>query len=262
MTPLGVAIDAQGRIVVSGPSFPPASPPAEVIRRLTADGVLDEGFGASGVVSLSVGPSRWGQTGRSLPDARIGLLGAVPVEGGGGTFAARLREDGSFDPTFTAQPVLVNSAGLFSRGLWQDDGSAFVFGAQGVVRLDPSGAADRAFASCALLPPAASCALTADRKLYAGAGNRVSRYLPDGSLDSTFGQSGVVDLLSTRNGFPVLAVQTVLTETGGALVVASHAAGGIDYTDVAPPSRRTAARWAPPDARTGALSCGPAMATC
>jgi uncharacterized delta-60 repeat protein len=232
-TPVGLAIDAEGRIVVAGPSNDPSSPSAEIVRRLTPDGTLDETFGVAGHVTLDLSPNQWQQALRSLPDGTVGVLGAASVDGASAAFAARLKADGSLDPRFAGQPLVSTSSGQFSAGFWQDDGSAFCFGAQSVVFFDPSGGIDAAYGAIRPSSRIVTGALGKGALLWTGAGSRVSRYLLGGATDESFGQGGSVDLTWADLG-PVQPTLSVLLAqpSGGVVVVGSHTSAERSYVDI------------------------------
>ena len=232
-SPAGVAIDDQGRIVVSGPGSDPGMPLAEVVRRGTPDGALDVAFGASGKVTLALSPETWAQAVRVLPSGRIGILGAASLGGGEGALALRLDADGSTDPTFAGPLLLVPVAGPFSGGLWQDDGSAFIFGAAATLRFDASGVADPAYGAGGLIPPAVAGALAADGRLWTATGSRVSRFLATGALDPSFGRGGAFDLSSGDAASDAPTLQCVLLEAGDrVLAVGAHPSGASFDVDV------------------------------
>ena len=110
-SPVGVALDAQGRLVVSGPGGDPAAPVSEVVRRFTPDGALDVAFGASGKVTFALSPDTWGQAVRVLPGGGIGVLGAASLDGDEGSFAVRMNADGA---TFAGSLLLTAVTGPFS----------------------------------------------------------------------------------------------------------------------------------------------------
>jgi uncharacterized delta-60 repeat protein len=231
--PAGVAIDPQGRILVAGPGQDPSGSVMEVVRRFAADGSDDRAFGASGQVTIAFDSFELAQATRSLPDGRIGVLGAVGLDGGTAAFAIRLAADGSSDPAFVGSPLFVSSIGSFNAGLWQDDGSGFLFGSSGVVRFDADGDIDPAY-DAGINAPAQAGALAPDGRFWTATGSRVSRYLPGGAFDASFGQGGSIDLALSDASAGTPTVQTLLPgPTGTALVIASHPTDGAFDIDVA-----------------------------
>ncbi|MFO0592986.1 MAG: hypothetical protein U0441_35925 [Polyangiaceae bacterium] len=121
---LGVAVDAMGRVVVSGNPVVGAPP---FVARFTANGTLDGTFGGGGVAKplpQSEGAEAFFALG---PDGKIALSGRYSVDF---SYVARLDDNGSLDPTFgsggrldfpvapaTARVVARKSGGYLVAGL-------------------------------------------------------------------------------------------------------------------------------------------------
>ncbi len=244
-SPVGVALDAQGRLVVSGPGGDPAAPVSEVVRRFTPDGALDVAFGASGKVTFALSPDTWGQAVRVLPGGGIGVLGAASLDGDAGSFAVRMNADGATDTTFAGSLLLTSVTGRFSAGLWQDDGGGLLFGAGASLRFDAGGGVDASYGTGGLTPPSVAGAFVTDGRVWTAAGSRVSRYLATGALDATFGQGGAFDLPWGDGGPETPVLQCILIDARErAVVIGAHpsapsydvdvtrltASGGVDAT--------------------------------
>lgn len=181
-----VGIQADGRILVAGTTASGASSAFALVRYLP-DGRLDPDFGSGGLVVTDFDPA--------LDDVASALVllddGRFVAAGrSGDRFAlARYRPDGTLDPTFGAD-------GTVTTGRWLVAGLA--------ARLDPAG-----------------------RIVLAGQGGEpggpfdlaVVRYLPDGRLDPSFGDGGVVrtDLGSSGEW----ASSLLLQRDGGVMVAGS-----------------------------------------
>jgi|SRR5580658_2607432 uncharacterized delta-60 repeat protein len=229
-TPSGVAVDAQGRVVLSGPSDPLSEPPADIVLRLTEDGVLDTTFAQSGREYVPVDAAVWGQAVGLLDQDAIAVLGAAEFQGQPGAFGVRLSPDGAPDPTFSLGSGLLSS-GQFTAGLWRSDGSGFLLGTNGVARFTVSGDLDVTFGTNGLIPQADCGAAAADGTLWTASGRRLSRFQSNGTLDGSFGTAGNVDLSSL--GLELTAVHAVvLRPQGGAVVVGSHVASGAFEVDI------------------------------
>jgi uncharacterized delta-60 repeat protein len=205
------AIQPDGKIVVAGRAF--LSPTRFAVARFNPDGSLDSSFGSGGKVTtdLGIGVSHEVDDLVVQPDGRIVVAGA----GGGYFLLARYNANGSLDTSFDGDGKLVHNIGLSAGGISD-------------LALQPDG-----------------------RIIAAGGGTvgLVARYNPGGSLDSSFGTSGVfqhpsissyingVDLLS--DGRIVLSggrdwrasrlnadgsLDTTFSGTGSVLVVPSAAA--------------------------------------
>jgi hypothetical protein len=224
----GVGVDAEGRVLVSGSMHGP-SPPVEVVRRFSAAGILDGTFGGSGQASFSVSAELWGQAIRSFSDGTVGVLGAATIEGGHGSFLIHFAQDGSQDPQFGAEPVIATNGGQFLTGLWENDGSGFIFGTDGVVRFDSQGR----LGPTGNLPAAAAGAFGADGTLLTGAGSTVRSYLATGAPDPSFGRSGAASLSLGSGAAESLTISSLLVEpSGDVVVVGSHPSNGSYDIDV------------------------------
>ncbi len=171
---LGMAIDAQGRIVLAGRTQQ-AGPPALydfALARLNSDGSRDAAFGST--------PGRPGQLTTSFGDSDDGA-NAVTIDSQGRIIAAgeatvgslkqfalaRYNPDGSLDPTFSGDGKQTTAIEGLGDG---DEASAVAVDSQArIVAIGQAGASGA--------------------EDYA-----VARYLPDGELDPTFGGGGKVTL--------------------------------------------------------------------
>ncbi len=232
-TPVGVAIDAAGRILVAGPSNDPSSPPAEIVRRFATDGSLDSTFGASGHVALPGSPDQMPQALRYLPDGRIGILGGASLAGVDGPFAGRLMANGATDLGFDGGALPSAGIGAYRTGLWQDDGTLFVFGAEAAVHTQVGGQVDASYGAGGRIAAATAGALANDGRLWTGLDSRVSRYLASGTPDPTFGDGGAIELAWGAAGSGPPTIQRLLGQSaGGAVIIGAHASAGVDYVDV------------------------------
>ncbi|HEY3239653.1 MAG TPA: hypothetical protein VGL92_08825 [Acidimicrobiia bacterium] len=154
-----VAVQPDGRIVVAGTTSSGASAAYALVRYLP-DGQLDDGFGSGGLVVTDFDGTTDDVASALvlLPDGRIVAAGRA-----GDRFAlARYLPDGQLDPSFGTAGLVTTRQGLIAglaAGL--DPAGRIVLAGQGGA---PGGPYDLA----------------------------VARYLPDGKLDPTFGDRGVV----------------------------------------------------------------------
>ncbi|WP_399093268.1 hypothetical protein ACGH2B_23385 [Streptomyces sp. BBFR2] len=188
-----VAIQSDGKIVVGGFAGSEAAGNIAVVR-FNPDGTLDAGFGSGGVAIYDIsGPTGDAIRGMVLqPDGKILGVGAAGANAG----LIRLNPDGSLDTTFAGgagkEAVSLGNAGhLFALSLLST--GAFL-----VAGFD-------------------STALTQDDFLLA-------RFNADGSLDSTFGSSGLVR--TDFNGLNDLAF-AMTVQSDGKIVLG----GDTDSTD-------------------------------
>lgn len=212
----GMAVQPDGRIVTIGYGYSDETSGDFTLTRYNADGSLDPTFGGDGIVTTDfVGANNDEGHGVALqPDGKIVAVGGSTDWGGNGQWAAaRYLPDGSLDPSFgeggkvlteidvdaieTAQAVLVQPdgrilAGGSSGGVWS------------LVRWDSAGVPDPGFGGDGRVTTTfgptcchgvADIALQGDGRIVAAGsadGLAVTRYLPDGTLDTTFDGDGRV----------------------------------------------------------------------
>lgn len=188
-------------------------------------GNLDITFDGDGkkVVSFAV-PNEYGEFPLTQPDGKIIVVGRSSLSGGYLSFSlARLRNNGTFDPTFGTSGKVTTSYGTegfeAKTGLLQPDGKIIVAGDSYtnaslgysqvvVVRYNTDGTLDTTFDSDGMtftqVPTSnedfsKSVVLQPDGKIVVGVQTRTNanfdfvliRYNPDGSLDSSFGLNGI-----------------------------------------------------------------------
>jgi hypothetical protein len=228
-TPVGVGVDTQDRILISGPSSDPSRPPANILRRLLPDGTLDLSFGVSGSVSVAVHANELAQVTQTISNGAIGVLGSA-FNGSNQGFVSRVQSNGSADATFgTTPPVSIVDTALTS-GLWQGDGSGFLVALAGIERFEADGAVDLGFGAAGTIAGAEAAAANVDGKLWTSQGGVLRRYLANGTLDSSFGQGGMKPLPWSSAG---TTAQSVVLTASGVTVVGSHASDLATYLDVA-----------------------------
>src|SRR5690606_19086020 len=188
--------------------------------RYFPDGTLDPSFGGDGQV-IPVFEGDFGTTAHIydallLPDGKILAAGyrdftPGPREQafGGLAFVARFLPDGALDPTFGDGGATSFAFGVLGSEMWalalQPDGKIVAVSREHLVCLLPDGTPDPAFGADGIVEtptsrdsrPAGLLALP-DGKIMVGVhleGREphaaIARYLPDGTLDPTFGDGGV-----------------------------------------------------------------------
>jgi uncharacterized delta-60 repeat protein len=191
----GMALTADGKIVTMDQHFG--------FQRRNADGTLDTSFGDGGSVDMEEGMPKGNHDSYQIaiqPDGKIVSIGVFhrpdPVPPVDLKFAlTRLNADGTPDTSF---------------------------GDGGYVFTDSPDAAGYLDGRCLTLLP--------DGKILA-AGNgeqglAMARYNPDGSLDTTFGDHGVVFDTNSRGGY----AHQIMTDANGKILVASDSWGGATVT--------------------------------
>ena len=245
-----VLLQPDGRVVLVGHaagSFPNQSFIA--LARLNADGSLDASFGTAGRVLT---PMPGGATAGLLqPDGRIVAVG----QSGSLISAARYNADGSLDPTFgNGGTLIVPLPGPFEiqDAALQPDGKLVIAGTMpsspflsrdfALVRLLPNGTLDGSFGSGGLVTSDFGGIETGNSVIVLGdgrlvlAGSRgtalpntvtdfaITRYLPDGSLDTSFGTAG---LALVDSGDPEYPAQIIQLPNGNLLVAGSTSNQGV-----------------------------------
>ena len=183
---LGLGVMADGRIVLAGSNDFGSAQNVRVIR-LLADGALDPSFGTGGVVTTDLGGSDTAFDLALQPDGRVVVArayGPLPSS----FFALRYTADGQLDPTFGLGGIAQTPMHGFSQ--------------PERVRIDSSGR---------IVLAGMDIIDGSDQRGYAV----VARYLADGILDPTFGQSGVS---STYIG-QVAGVHAIDIQPDGRIVV-------------------------------------------
>jgi uncharacterized delta-60 repeat protein len=182
----GVALQADGRIVVAGTGVTEAGATDFTVARFNTDGSFDTTFGIGGYASTDVSGTGEDDVARDLviqPDGKIVVAGYPTESDEGAAFGVtRYNADGSPDTTFGAGGVVVTTI----AGDTQADGIAL--GAGGTIVV--------AGKALAIL--------------------RVARYDSNGSLDPSFGASGIV---TTPVGSDS-AANAVAIQSDGKIVVA------------------------------------------
>jgi uncharacterized delta-60 repeat protein len=267
-----VAVQRDGKIVAGGSGGPGLD--LAIVRYLT-DGALDLGFGSGGyVLSNATG----NDVVRGVAIQRDGkIVGGGFAYPGPNFVVARWNTDGTLDPTFGNSGVVVTDLGGpdQARGIaLQTDGKIVVGGYAAynfaVARylpdgtLDPSWDADgKAITDLGMDDVCRAVAIQPDGKVicggYTGIGGGLGsgeqqeglvgdfamvRYLPDGSLDQTFGVEGMVitDIGSYAHA------RTVVVQADGKIILAGHRAEpvtGVEGGNGGPPGDFAIARYLP-----------------
>ena len=163
-----LVLQADGKLVAVGFNTPPETPNSYrqiALVRYDRDGSLDTSFGSDGVVETSIeGGYAEANAAVLQPDGKIVVAGDYQMAAGGSEFAlARYTSDGSLDPSF---------------------------GTDGIVRTQVEDVSSKAFGVA--LQPDGKIVAGGEATSSTGSGSAVVRYLPDGSLDTSFGNSGIV----------------------------------------------------------------------
>ena len=217
----GIAMQQDGKIVVIGNSNSDFG-----VVRLNSNGSLDTTFDGDGRVSTDLGSNDTPVNVKIQPDGKIVLAGN---RGNGGDFAVvRYNTNGSLDTTFSGDGIFTNdfsTSESYSDLTIQENGSIVVVGRAFsnviVVRLTSAGAFDSTFDldGNVLIPldNSAGRAITiqSDGKILVGADIpaattiadvAIARLNTNGSLDSSFGNNGIVLTKQNGSGSPHFAL--------------------------------------------------------
>jgi uncharacterized delta-60 repeat protein len=267
-----VAIQPDGKIVIVGRGYQEGSfVPRFTVGRLNADGSLDTSFDADGIVKTPIG------AGAAYPFA-VGIQTDGKIVVGGSSYngsdsdltAARYNPDGSLDTSFDGDGIVINTLEGYDDRAYalkiQPDGKIVLAGQRfffntwsdfGLIRYKSDGTLDTSFdgdgivttsIGTDLLDDLRALVLQPDGKIIAGgasiAGTKyvftAVRYNPDGSLDNSFDNDGIVttqvgngsvqvyDLGLQQNGKIVLAGWTFTGQSDDFTVVRYQSDGSLD----------------------------------
>lgn len=217
--PMELLLQPDGKIVVAGTAFPnPAG--VAVLRRFLADGTLDPTFGSGGVVALS------GERGLVVRDAALQsdgkiIVGVMVILDGGRPYPyalLRVGADGSLDESFGTGGFASTPIDTFrtARLAVRADDTIVVVGVAGssgiVSSYTPDGFPDATFDGDGQveIPVDGGSFFVGDIAIdgeaivvaYSVGGLWVARYLDDGSLDTSFGADGIVEVPLDPAGSP------------------------------------------------------------
>jgi uncharacterized delta-60 repeat protein len=231
-----VAIQPDGKIVVGGYGAVAANDKAFILARYLPDGSLDTGFGEAGwVISNFDTAFEYLQDIALQTDGKILAAGHIGIPYAGTDFClARYHPDGSLDTTFDGDGWLTVDVGgdddYFPSLLVQPDGKLVLAGTAqeayygwtyfALARLNPDGSLDSSFGGDGKVildfgiyssEAGYAAALQEDGKIIvagesttvypeSSSGVALARVNPDGSLDTSFGDGGLVTTASYGHG--------------------------------------------------------------
>jgi uncharacterized delta-60 repeat protein len=234
----GIVIQSDGKIVAAGGSHGDFA-----MARYNADGSLDKTFGDDGLVVTD-----FGSNSDRAQELALQENGAIVVVGSaGGNFAvARYLADGSPDNSFSGDGRLLTNFGfkndIANSVAIQEDGKIVAGGWAGndfsLARYNTNGTLDKTFSgdgkvstnfangASDSVDDIHSIALDSSGRIVAGgtAGGDfgLARYLTDGSLDTSFGNQGLV---VTSFGDGLDRIRSIAIQDDGKIVAAGEAGG-------------------------------------
>lgn len=236
----GVAVQGDGKIVAAGASGNFFASQIAVLR-YNSDGQLDSTFGLSGVVTTTVNTVSGALDVALQPDGKVVAVGlSGPALGATNVTLARYGITGTLDGGFGAGGVVTTTVGGSSRAdgvALQNDGKIVIAGRSDgvmlVARYTISGSLDNSFGTGGFTTTAVGpdsfafdVAVQPDGKIVTiGQGGDVAtytfalvRYNSNGTLDSTFGNSGVV---TTPIGSNSIGSEVLIQPDGKILAIGS-----------------------------------------
>lgn len=218
---LCMALQSDGKIVVAGTAYM-GTKDMIALARYNVDGSLDNTFNGNGFLTTSIGSNGDYPFGIAIQnDGKIVIVGGSTTSTNLDLFVARYNADGSLDPTFDGDGIALpglsaNYADLANDVKIQSDGKIVVAGYTNggldadfaIVRFNANGSLDNSFDNDGIFTHpivgtfneyANALAIQSDGKIVVvGSSNNlfydfiITRYNPNGSLDSTFDVDGVV----------------------------------------------------------------------
>lgn len=257
-------IDGAGRVLLAGEVRDAADRFRPAVARLTATGALDSSFGGDGLEVVASVPAGWDLD--PVEDAHIatdgsvvfvGACGDCPAAGQDGVFVVRLTPSGAPDPAFSgdgwhAFPVS-SLAGVVPTAVAVSPAGAITLAGSGddgvpeeriwVARLTAAGALDAAFGGgdgllytpsyaprvptdLAIDPDTGAIVLSVAHPLVTVAGGGLVGVTGSGTLDTSFGTNGLLDLDLEEGA----RIEAVSFQSDGRVV----AAGEIDANGTQP----------------------------
>jgi uncharacterized delta-60 repeat protein len=223
---LSVTLMGDGRIIAAGFSEDGSGVKRFAVVRCNPNGAVDASFGTDGKITLDVGTGSEGAVKVLLQtDGKIVLVGSA-VTGSTGTdfIIARVNANGSLDNSFDGDGKVVTSISVTDRArsaVLQPDGKLIVAGYAddadsnsrfAAVRYNPNGARDNSFGSFGVVTAqfgqsfedaAGAVAVQPDGKIILAGTTRtgfenydiaLTRLMPSGGADQSFGTNGKVIL--------------------------------------------------------------------
>ncbi len=250
-----LAIQADGKIISAGSVYG-ASVDFGVVR-YNSNGSLDSAFGVGGIVVTSIADEDQANAVRVQPDGKIVVAGFSSINAKGDFSVVRYNTDGTLDKNFgTGGKVTTNiqNSDLGYDLLIHSNGKILVAGTVGYVQVvggpiglvqyNEDGSLDTGFGTGGKSIIATgnphfvwSLARQPDGKIFVGSESLISsnnkqwslsRALPNGTIDATFGTNGVVntDLIGTSEYSTSMLIQP------DAKIVMAGGAGGASSFDL------------------------------
>jgi len=216
-----VAIDSSGNIVAAG--LGGYIPTGAAVAKYKSDGTLDSSFSSNGIETILIGIDCYSMV--VQPDEKILLAGGFHLGNTKNFGLIRLNPDGDFDASFggggTVYADYYGNDDVARAVILQEDGKIIVAGSTAgsglIVRFNSNGTIDTTFDGGMITstPSVYSLAIQTDGKIIAAGrvGSNLDfaaqRFLPDGSIDVSFGINGLAsfDISDTTDQCTSIALQ-------------------------------------------------------
>jgi len=248
-----VALQSDGKILVGGyakKADPMVTRSEIALVRYKADGSLDQNFGQQGIVTTTLDSDQNVAQALTLQPPDKILVAGYTYEDGNGDFAlVRYTNSGALDFTFGYSGVVTTSINHSLEGAFdvvlQPDGKILLGGftsenngseSFALIRYTDDGFLDNTFGTGGIVTTIGVVSgfvydilLQPDEKILitgkSGDGFVVLRYMPDGSLDNTFGDNGLV---ITRVSDNIDESYAVALQGDGKILLAGTTNGSVD----------------------------------
>lgn len=246
-----LALQTDGKVIIAG-----SSGANSALVRYTSAGALDPAFGVGGVVTTPVGTSARFYGVVVQPDGKIVAAGFATIGGIDNFLVARYNTNGTLDTSFDIDGIVTTLIGATSAQAYdlalQSDGNIVVVGRSGgvtqfaVVRYTTTGTLDGTFGTGGIttttigtIATGNAVTLQPDGKIVVGGfastsgSNKftVVRYNTNGSLDTTFGGTGIV--ITTIDSLSVINDITMQAVTGKIIAVGISNLAGVNSFTIA-----------------------------
>jgi uncharacterized delta-60 repeat protein len=241
-----------GKFLVNGWTSANFQSASNLLAKFNSNGTLDTSFGTNGSVITQIGadlsPLRFFDNGEALlqPDGKILIAGSAIFGSSRDFFVARYNQNGTLDNLFGTNGVVNTDIGNLRNNIGgmvlQPDGKIVINGrnysgnllqSSAILRFNANGTLDPAFGTNGIVMVSEpnpngyafsyTLALQANGKIFNGGSRNgtfaISRYNSNGTLDTAFGDNGVVTtVLGTFVAYDTILASTI--QPDGKLVVA------------------------------------------
>lgn len=226
-----IAVQSDGKIVVAGTGFNQA-----ILMRYNPNGTIDTSFGQNGFVVLAIGVDTKAHALRIQSNGSIIVAGSTILNGIAQFFIARYFGNGTLDSTFNNLGFVTTSVGKSVQGnalAIQADGKLVLAGSTDtqcvLARYNSNGSLDSSLRSSGIIQTNIGTAVEINSLViqpdaqilvggFSGDDCILIRYNPDGSLDNSFGVSGIV----SKSINSIAAIYSLALQTDAKIVAAGY----------------------------------------